>query len=254
MTSRSNTTINTTTTSVKQSGVSPAYHKELQQTFQFYDTDGSGTLSTKRLRLAMRTLGFEASLKDIKEIVTEMPHLGVHKHKSATRSKRRSQLGQSKDKGKGKSKSNETGTSSDVSSIRRSSRSAAVASRTEPKSKYVDSSGDEQRGGRKYDGDNDNDDDDDDDDAGDIYRDEKRDTGNEEQDENDWHFTMEDFVAIMTPSEGTILLEDLRRIATELHIAMSDQELKEMIEEADKGGDGGVNEQDFARIMKKTGL
>ncbi|KAF9181470.1 hypothetical protein BGZ51_005407 [Haplosporangium sp. Z 767] len=265
MSSRSNTTT-AATTSGEQSVISPAYQKELQQTFQFYDIDGSGTLSTKRLRLAMRTLGFEASLKDIKEIVTGMPHLGVHKRKSAVRSRRRSQHEQSKDKRKVKSKSNERGSSSDVSSIRRSSRSAAVASRTGAKSKYVDSSGDEQHGDREYDND--------DDDAGDIYKDEQGDTGNEEQDETDWHFTMEDFVAIMTPSEtqheqenvsrvfqlfdtqgkGTILLEDLRRIATELHITMSDQELKEMIEEADKDGDGSVSERDFARIMKKVGL
>lgn len=43
-------------------------------------------------------------------------------------------------------------------------------------------------------------------------------------------------------------------MALDLGLSMTDNELCEMIEEADKDGDGGVSEQEFARIMKKVGL
>lgn len=36
--------------------------------------------------------------------------------------------------------------------------------------------------------------------------------------------------------------------------ALADEELQEMIDEADRDGDGEVNEEEFFRIMKKTSL
>ena len=35
---------------------------------------------------------------------------------------------------------------------------------------------------------------------------------------------------------------------------MSNDELQEMIDEADRDGDGAINEEEFIRIMKKTNL
>lgn len=35
---------------------------------------------------------------------------------------------------------------------------------------------------------------------------------------------------------------------------MSDAELQEMIDEADRDGDGEVSEEEFLRLMKKTAL
>jgi len=35
---------------------------------------------------------------------------------------------------------------------------------------------------------------------------------------------------------------------------MSDEELQEMIDEADRDGDGEINQDEFLRIMKKTSL
>ena len=35
---------------------------------------------------------------------------------------------------------------------------------------------------------------------------------------------------------------------------MTDEELMEMIEEADRDGDGEVSQEEFLRIMKKTNL
>ncbi len=43
-------------------------------------------------------------------------------------------------------------------------------------------------------------------------------------------------------------------MAKELGENLTDEELQEMIDEADRDGDGEVNEEEFYRIMKKTSL
>ena len=53
---------------------------------------------------------------------------------------------------------------------------------------------------------------------------------------------------------GKISLKNLKRVAKELGENMTDEELAEMIEEADRDGDGEINEEEFLRIMKKTSL
>ncbi|CAK9234678.1 unnamed protein product [Sphagnum troendelagicum] len=53
---------------------------------------------------------------------------------------------------------------------------------------------------------------------------------------------------------GRISFPNLKRIAKELGEILSDEELREMIQEADRDGDGEVNEEEFYRIMKKTTL
>merc|ERR1712222_7986 len=51
---------------------------------------------------------------------------------------------------------------------------------------------------------------------------------------------------------GKISFKNLKRVAKELGERMTDEELQEMIDEADRDGDGEVNEEEFLRIMKKT--
>jgi centrin-1 len=64
---------------------------------------------------------------------------------------------------------------------------------------------------------------------------------------------------------GKISFKNLKRVAKELGENLTDEELQEMIDEADRGrslslsikrkdGDGEINEDDFLRIMKKTSL
>ncbi|XP_061582111.1 uncharacterized protein cetn4 [Cololabis saira] len=55
-------------------------------------------------------------------------------------------------------------------------------------------------------------------------------------------------------STGKISFKNLKRVAKELGETLTDDELLEMIDEADQDGDGEVNEQEFLRIMKKTNL
>jgi centrin-1 len=53
---------------------------------------------------------------------------------------------------------------------------------------------------------------------------------------------------------GKITFKNLKRVAKELGEQISDAELQEMIDEADRDGDGEVDEEEFFRIMKKSGL
>ncbi|KAK2507973.1 hypothetical protein MC885_003375 [Smutsia gigantea] len=53
---------------------------------------------------------------------------------------------------------------------------------------------------------------------------------------------------------GKISFKNLKRVASELGENLTDEELQEMIDEADRDGDGEVNEEEFLRIMKKTNL
>ena len=53
---------------------------------------------------------------------------------------------------------------------------------------------------------------------------------------------------------GKISFRNLKRVATELGETISDEELQEMIDEADRDGDGEVSQEEFIRIMEKTNL
>merc|ERR1712216_345711 len=53
---------------------------------------------------------------------------------------------------------------------------------------------------------------------------------------------------------GKIRFKDLKRVAQELGEAMQDAEIQEIIDEADRDGDGAIDEGEFLRVMKKQGL
>ena len=53
---------------------------------------------------------------------------------------------------------------------------------------------------------------------------------------------------------GYVTFKNLKRVAMELGENVSDEELQEMIDEADRSGQGKVSQDDFCRIMKKTNL
>jgi Ca2+-binding EF-hand superfamily protein len=53
---------------------------------------------------------------------------------------------------------------------------------------------------------------------------------------------------------GKISFADLKRVAGELGEPLTDGELQDMIDEADRDGDGEVDEAEFMRIMAKAGV
>merc|ERR1712118_559809 len=53
---------------------------------------------------------------------------------------------------------------------------------------------------------------------------------------------------------GTVSFKNLKRVAKETNQTLTDDELKEMLADADKDGDGVLNEEEFLRMMKKLAL
>ena len=54
-------------------------------------------------------------------------------------------------------------------------------------------------------------------------------------------------------TSGKISFRNLKRIAAEIGETLTDEELQEMIDEADRDGDGLINPDEFYRVMRKRG-
>ena len=53
---------------------------------------------------------------------------------------------------------------------------------------------------------------------------------------------------------GKISFKNLQRVVRELGERMSDAELQEMMDDADRDGDGGVSEGEFLRVIKNMNV
>lgn len=53
---------------------------------------------------------------------------------------------------------------------------------------------------------------------------------------------------------GKISFKNLKRVAHELGENLTDEEIQEMIDEADKDGDGEISQEEFLKIMRKACL
>ena len=62
------------------------------------------------------------------------------------------------------------------------------------------------------------------------------------------------FTSLLLWLQGKISYKNLKRVAKELGENLTDEELQEMIDEADRDGDGEINQDEFLRIMKKSNL
>ncbi|XP_026213243.1 caltractin [Anabas testudineus] len=141
--------------------------QEIKEAFDLFDTDGSGTIDVKELKVAMRALGFEPKKEEIKKMIAD-----IDKEGSGT---------------------------IDFSDF---------LSMMTLKMSEKDSKEEIMKAFRLFDDD----------------------------------------------CTGKISFKNLKRVAKELGENLTDEELQEMIDEADRDGDGEVNEQEFLRIMKKTNL
>eukprot|EP00401_Gymnodinium_catenatum_P068795 CAMPEP_0117583158 /NCGR_PEP_ID=MMETSP0784-20121206/66850_1 /TAXON_ID=39447 /ORGANISM="" /LENGTH=169 /DNA_ID=CAMNT_0005383795 /DNA_START=30 /DNA_END=536 /DNA_ORIENTATION=+ len=61
---------------------------------------------------------------------------------------------------------------------------------------------------------------------------------------------MKVFALFDDDNTGAISFKNLKRVATELGENLTDEELQEMIDEADRDGDGVINEEEFYRVMR----
>merc|ERR1711977_645403 len=53
---------------------------------------------------------------------------------------------------------------------------------------------------------------------------------------------------------GFVTFKNLKRVAKETNQTLTDDELQQMLDDADKDGDGVLNEEEFLAMMKKLAL
>ncbi|KAJ3220856.1 hypothetical protein HK099_003947 [Clydaea vesicula] len=163
---RSNTTNAKSNIKTKSSitELTPEQKQEIREAFDLFDTDGSGTIDIKELKVAMRALGFEPKKEEIKKMISDI------------------------DKGTGTMDFNEF---LELMSLKMSERDSKEE----------------------------------------IFK---------------------AFKLFDDDETGKISFKNLKRVAKELGENLTDEELQEMIDEADRDGDGEINPDEFLRIMKKT--
>ncbi|TPX44814.1 hypothetical protein SeMB42_g03515 [Synchytrium endobioticum] len=160
-------TANTTTSKRKPHELTSEQKQEIREAFDLFDTDGSGTIDAKELKVAMRALGFEPKKEEIRKMIAEIDKNGS-------------------------------------GAIDFAEFLELMASKMSEK----DSREEILKAFRLFDDDD----------------------------------------------TGKITFKNLKRVARELGENLTDEELQEMIDEADRDGDGEINEEEFLRIMKKTNL
>ena len=141
--------------------------QEIKEAFDLFDTDGSGTIDAKELKVAMRALGFEPKKEEIRKMIADVDKDG-----------------------------------------------SGVIDFTE----FLDMM---------------------------TVKMAERDPREE---------MLKAFRLFDDDETGKISFKNLKRVAKELGENMTDEEIQEMVDEADRDGDGEISEEEFMRIMKKTNL
>lgn len=151
----------------KRTELTEEQKQEIKEAFDLFDTDGSGSIDAKELKVAMRALGFEPRKEEIRKMIQDVDRDG-------------------------------TGTIDFPEFL--DMMTAKMAER-DPREEML-------KAFRLFDDD----------------------------------------------ETGKISFKNLKRVAKELGENMTDEEIQEMIDEADRDGDGEIAEEEFMRIMKKTNL
>ena len=178
--------------------------QEIREAFDLFDTDGSGRIDAKELKVAMRALGFEPSKEEVRRLIAEVDRDGggqvefaeflvMMTTKMGERDSREEMI-----KAFRLFDDDETG----KISFRNLKRVAMVS---------------EREGGAAW----------------------RR--ARELPGRDDAGLTLSIICLVARPAQ-------------ELGESISDEELQEMIDEADRDGDGEVSQDDFIRIMEKTNL
>merc|ERR1712096_39913 len=141
--------------------------QEIREAFDLFDTDGSGTIDAKELKVAMRALGFEPKKEEVRKMISDVDKDG----------------------------------SGVIDFMEFMDMMTIKMAERDPREEML-------KAFKLFDDDN----------------------------------------------TGKISFKNLKRVAKELGESMTDDELQEMIDEADRDGDGEINEEEFIRIMKKTNL
>ena len=54
----------------KRTDLTEEQKQEIKEAFDLFDTDGSGNIDSKELKVAMRALGFEPKREEIKQLIS----------------------------------------------------------------------------------------------------------------------------------------------------------------------------------------
>lgn len=73
----------------------------------------------------------------------------------------------------------------------------------------------------------------------------------QEKDDNAEEEMLEAFQVFDTDGNGSITADELRQIFSNLGEKLTDEEINDMIKEADMDGDGEINYQEFVKMMFK---
>lgn len=57
--------------------LAPEQKQEIREAFDLFDTDGSGTIDVKELKVAMRALGFEPKKDEVKKMIASVDKQGT---------------------------------------------------------------------------------------------------------------------------------------------------------------------------------
>jgi Ca2+-binding EF-hand superfamily protein len=150
-----------------QHDLNPEQKQEIREAFDLFDTDGSGTIDIKELKVAMRALGFEPKKEELKRMYLEVDKSGT-----------------------GKIDFNEFLELMTKKMSEKDSREEIIKA----------------------------------------------------------------FKLFDDDEKGAISFKNLKRVAKELGENLTDEEIQEMIDEADRDGNGVIDQDEFLRIMKKTNL
>lgn len=150
-----------------QHDLNPEQKQEIREAFDLFDTDGSGTIDIKELKVAMRALGFEPKKEELKRMYLEVDKSGT-----------------------GKIDFNEFLELMTKKMAEKDSREEIIKA----------------------------------------------------------------FKLFDDDEKGAISFKNLKRVAKELGENLTDEEIQEMIDEADRDGNGVIDQDEFLRIMKKTNL
>lgn len=63
----------------KRTELTEEQKQEIKEAFDLFDTDGSGAIDAKELKVAMRALGFEPKKEEVKKMMAEADREGVGK-------------------------------------------------------------------------------------------------------------------------------------------------------------------------------
>jgi centrin-1 len=173
--------------------------EEIREAFDLFDTDGSGTIDVRELRIAMRALGFEPRKEELRQLVSNATGNANNGFVSG-----------------GAPSSTDSASAAHASAATAASAGGSVGVVTYAQFVHMMAQKMSQRDSREE--------------------------------------MLKAFVLFDTEGTGRISFQNLKRVAMELGENMTDAELQEMIDEADRDGDGEVNEEEFLRLMKKTSL